>query len=41
MQIKINDADHMMHLAYIDDVVSEFIDDMEILTRGGSVKGIE
>lgn len=40
LPIRVNDPEHMMHLAYIDDVVSELIDDMEIMTRGGSVKGI-
>lgn len=40
LPIRVNDPERMMHLAYIDDVVSELIDDMEIMTRGGSVKGI-
>ena len=40
LPINVNDPDHMMHLAYIDDVVSEFIDDMEIMTRGGSINGM-
>ena len=40
LPIKINDADHMMHLAYIDDVVSELISDMEIISRGEKVEGL-
>ena len=40
LPIRVNDPDHMMHLAYIDDVVSELIDDMEIMSRGGSIAGV-
>ena len=39
LPITINDPEHMMHLAYIDDVVGEFTEDMEILLEGGTVYG--
>jgi len=39
LPITINDPEHMMHLAYIDDVVEEFTEDMEILLEGGTVYG--
>ena len=39
LPIKVNDPEHMMHLVYIDDVVSEFIEDMTIINDGGKVPG--
>ncbi len=39
LPITINDPEHTMHLAYIDDVVEEFTEDMEILLNGGTVYG--
>ena len=39
LPITVKDPDHTMHLAYIDDVVSEFVEDMEIIMEGGTVYG--
>ncbi|MBO5550472.1 MAG: NAD-dependent epimerase/dehydratase family protein, partial [Lachnospiraceae bacterium] len=39
LPITVKDPEHTMHLAYIDDVVSEFIEDMEIIMDGGTVYG--
>lgn len=34
LPIHVNDPEHMMHLVYIDDVVTELIEDMEMLEAG-------
>ncbi len=39
LPITVNDSEHMMHLAYIDDVVAELIEDMEMLSAGERVQG--
>lgn len=39
LPITVKDPGHTMHLVYIDDVVSEFVEDMEIITGGGTVYG--
>ncbi|MBQ9360447.1 MAG: NAD-dependent epimerase/dehydratase family protein [Lachnospiraceae bacterium] len=39
LPITVNDSGHMMHLAYIDDVVAELIEDMEALSAGRRVEG--
>lgn len=39
LPIKVNDPSHEMDLVYIDDVVAELIEDMEIMKDGGSVEG--
>ncbi|MBQ9605561.1 MAG: NAD-dependent epimerase/dehydratase family protein, partial [Lachnospiraceae bacterium] len=39
LPIKVNAPKHMMHLVYIDDVVSEFVEDMTIICDGGKVPG--
>ncbi len=39
LPIKVNDPDRLMHLVYIDDVVEEFIEDMESMLKGESPEG--
>ncbi|MCR5775200.1 MAG: NAD-dependent epimerase/dehydratase family protein [Lachnospiraceae bacterium] len=40
LPITVNDPEHEMRLVYIDDVVSEFIDDLSAITGGESVEGL-
>ncbi len=35
LPITVNDPEHMMHLVYIDDLMSELVEDMEMLTGAG------
>ncbi len=39
LPITVNDPEHEMKLVYIDDLVSEFIEDMQIMLEGGTVFG--
>lgn len=39
LPIQVNDPEHMMHLVYIDDVVTELIEDMEMLDEGREPAG--
>ncbi|MCR5748038.1 MAG: NAD-dependent epimerase/dehydratase family protein [Lachnospiraceae bacterium] len=39
LPIVVNDPERVMHLVYIDDLVREFTDDMEVIADGGKVTG--
>ncbi len=39
LPIQVNDSEHMMHLVYIDDLVTELVEDMELLSGGKEPEG--